>query len=212
MMVIEEVGKSVEEAVSKAVNNLGVKREQVEVEVIEEPAKGLFGLLGSKPARVRVTVIEQGSKDPADLAADFLQPIFDALDVAPLMEVRERDDYLHLDFNGQDLGVLIGRRGETLDALQYLVNLVVSKQISDNSRLVLDVGGYRRRREETLTSLAKRLAKKVKTTGRKVALEPMNPQERRVIHTALQDEPEIYTFSEGNEPFRKVVIALKKND
>lgn len=209
MKIAEKAGKTVDEAIEAALLDLGVERSRVNVEVLEEPAKkGIFGILGTRLARVRVSY----QSDPGELATEFLKRVCHAMDVEIQVEVRHRDEYWLVDILGKELGILIGRRGDTLEALQYLTNLAVAKQISERVRVIVDVEGYRKRREETLIRLAQRLADKVKRTGTKVALEPMNPHERRIIHTALQEESRISTYSEGEEPNRRVVIALKRRD
>ena len=126
------------------------------------------------------------------------------------IDIKEEDGTLFVNIESPDVGVVIGRRGETLDSLQYLTGLVVNKDSAQWTRVILDASGYRKRREESLVDLAKKKAQRVKHTKRKLSLEPMNPQERRIIHTALQDDPQVTTFSEGEEPYRRVVIALKK--
>lgn len=205
MKSIEIAAKTVESAVETALKELQVKREDVEVEVLEEPSKGLFGLIGSKMAKVRVTV----KKTAEDLALEFLTKVFKDMGLNVNMNTKKDNGYINISIKGPRLGILIGRRGETLDALQYLTNLVVNRKTEKRTNIILDVEGYRKRREETLNRLAKRLAEKVKRTGNKVMLEPMNPHERRIIHTALQNNADVTTYSEGKEPYRKVIIALK---
>nr|WP_152947686.1 RNA-binding cell elongation regulator Jag/EloR [Desulfofundulus thermobenzoicus] len=185
---------------------LGIDREDAEIEVLEEPSRGLFGILGSKPARVRVQVKDTPSRRTRDL----LGKLFGAMDLTVELNIEEKGNNLRVDIEGKDVGILIGRRGETLDALQYLVNLYVNKNQLSRCRVILDVEGYRRRREETLQKLAQKLADKAKQRGRNVVLEPMTSHERRIIHTALQGRDDIYTFSEGEEPYRKIVISPRK--
>jgi spoIIIJ-associated protein len=207
MRVAEKTGKTVEEAIIAGVLELAVDRDRVKVEVIEEPIKkGLFGLFGKRLARVRVSY----ENDPGMLASEFIHRICKAMGVNADTQMSKDGENWHVNITGPELGILIGRRGETLDALQYLTNLAVSKNLSERVRVIVDVEGYRQRREETLIRLAKRLSEKVKRTGIKVVLEPMNPHERRIIHTSLQDETRISTYSEGNDPNRRVVIALKR--
>ncbi|HEY8911491.1 MAG TPA: RNA-binding cell elongation regulator Jag/EloR [Desulfosporosinus sp.] len=207
MRVAEKTGKTVEEAITAGVLELGVDRALVKVEVIEEPAKkGLFGLFGKSLAKVRVSY----ENDPGVLATEFIHDICLTMGVNADTQVSKDGENWHVDINGPELGILIGRRGDTLDALQYLTNLAVSKKLSERVRVIVDVEGYRQRREETLVRLAKRLSEKVKRTGTRVVLEPMNPHERRIIHTSLQDETRISTFSEGADPNRRVVISLKR--
>jgi spoIIIJ-associated protein len=207
MRVAEKTGKTVEEAIAAGVLELGVDRNRVKIEVLEEPArKGLFGLFGTRLARVRISYED----DPGMLAADFIHKICQAMGVNANTQASKDGEHWHIDITGPELGILIGRRGDTLDALQYLTNLAVARKLSERVRLVVDVEGYRLRREETLVRLAKRLSEKVMRTGIRIVLEPMNPHERRIIHTSLQDEAKISTFSEGDDPNRRVVISLKR--
>lgn len=207
MTSLEKTGRTVEEALESALTELGVSRERVEYEILENPSKGLFGLIGAKPARVLVTVKEI---DPLEVAMTFLQSIFATMQLQVAVEKMTRDEHVILNLRGEDLGILIGKHGQTLDALQYLTNLAANRDAENKVRIVLDVEDYRKRRTETLSRLALRLADKVKRRGEKVALEPMSPHERKIIHVALQDDSRIVTYSEGDEPFRKVVIALKR--
>ncbi len=206
MRTTEARGRTVEEATSAALQELGVGRDQAEVEVLEEPAKALFGLIGGREARVKVTVKERKE----DVARRLIQDVATAIGMDVTITSRQDDEYLALDVRGDELGILIGRRGQALDALQYLVNLAAGRVSSERQRIVVDVEGYRRRREETLQRLAERLAEKVQRTGERTELEPMSAHERRVIHLALQDSPHVTTYSEGEEPFRKVIIEAKR--
>lgn len=207
MKVIESTGKTVDEAIAAGLAELGISRERAQVEVLQEPVKkGIFGLLGTTTARVRVLVQE----DPGETAVAFLEKVCQAMGVEAGFVVFQDGDFWHINISGPELGILIGRRGDTLEALQYITNLAVGRQIAERVRIIVDVEGYRQRREETLVRLAKRLSEKVKRTGGRVVLEPMNPHERRIIHTALQDESWVATFSEGEEPNRRVVISLKR--
>ncbi|MGI6119619.1 MAG: RNA-binding cell elongation regulator Jag/EloR [Desulfosporosinus sp.] len=203
MKVVERTGKTIEEAIVAGVLELGVDRNRVNIEVLEEPTKkGLFGLFGTSLARVRISYED----DPGVLAEDLIHKICKAMGVTVNTKVSKDGEYWHIDITGPDLGILIGRRGDTLDALQYLTNIAVSRKLSERVRLIVDVEGYRLRREETLVRLARRLSEKVKRTGTRVILEPMNPYERRIIHTSLQNETKISTISEGSDPYRHVVI------
>jgi spoIIIJ-associated protein len=204
--VVEKKGKTVDEAVGLALNELGVARESVEIEVLEEPSKGIFGLIGVRPARVKV-IYKEGNTQKA---VGLLKNIFECMNLGVNIQTREKEQELCLDLEGKDLGILIGRRGETLDALQYLVNLSVNKSRDQKKKIIIDIEGYRNRREETLQKLALKLADKAQQRGRNVVLEPMNSQERRIIHTALQGREDIYTFSEGEEPYRKIIISPRK--
>ncbi|NLI92879.1 MAG: protein jag [Peptococcaceae bacterium] len=209
MKVAEKTARTLDEAIEACLGELGVKRDQVSIEVLEEPGKkGLFGLFGSKMARVKVTYED----DAGTLACQFLKKLTAAMSVNADFEVFRRDEHVMINITGSDLGILIGRRGDTLESIQFLTNLAVAKKVSDKTRIIIDIEGYRKRREETLVKLAKRLADKVKKTGNRIVLEPMSPQERRIIHTALQNEWRISTFSEGEEPHRRVVISLKRSN
>ncbi|HML88820.1 MAG TPA: RNA-binding cell elongation regulator Jag/EloR [Methylomusa anaerophila] len=205
--VSEKTGRTIDEAIDNAINELGVSRDKIDYEVLEQPTKRLFGLIGSKLAKVRVTV---RAVDPIEVAEDFLNSMFDTMGIDVSMEKVAHDDYTVINIHGDDLGVLIGKHGQTLDALQYLTNLVANRDSEERCKIVLDVEEYRKRRADTLSRLAFRLADRVKRRGDRVVLEPMSPQERKVIHMALQNDNRIVTYSEGEEPFRKVVIALKK--
>jgi spoIIIJ-associated protein len=203
----EKTGKTIEEAIELALAELGVSRDRVDHEVLEVPSKGLFGFIGSKLAKVRVAI---RPIDPVDEATQFLKSVFKAMKVNVSMEKVTNDDHVVINLRGEDLGILIGKHGQTLDALQYLTNLAANRDADERSRIVLDVEDYRKRRAETLSRLAMRLADKVKRRGERVVLEPMSPQERKIIHMALQSDNRIMTYSEGDEPYRKVVIALKR--
>lgn len=206
MKVCEKSGKTVDEAVTLACAELGVNEEAVEIEVLEEPSKGLFGLIGNRLAKVKVTV----KATPVDKACVFLRQISDNMGLQVDLEIEDDPEVLKINFSGDDLGILIGRRGDTLDALQYLANLVANKKEEQRVRVVLDVEGYRKRREQTLQKLAMKLADKVRRRNQEVVLEPMNPHERRIIHTALQNNRYVYTTSQGEDPYRKIVIFPKK--
>ena len=206
MKCVEKTAKTVEEAVMAAVRELGIEREEAEIEVLEEPSRGILGFIGAKPARVRVSVKDT----PQKRAEELLQSVFRAMNLDVKMTCRTGEREILINVEGPEAGVLIGRRGETLDALQYLINLSVNKNFSEKKKVLIDVEGYRSRREETLQKLALKMAEKAKKKGKSIALEPMSSQERRIIHTALQGRNDIYTYSEGEEPFRKIVISPKK--
>jgi len=203
---IEKTGKTIEEAVDQALVELDATREEVEVEVLEEPSKGIFGFIKVKPARVKVIL----KNNPLKRASSLLKGIFQTMDLDVKINISENDKTIFINLEGPDLGILIGRRGETLDALQYLVNLSVNKNQEIRKKIIIDIEGYRNRREKTLQRLALKLADKARQRGRNVVLEPMSSQERRIIHTALQGREDIYTFSEGEEPYRKIIISPKK--
>ncbi|MDR1538204.1 MAG: protein jag [Clostridiales bacterium] len=201
---IEKTGKTVDEAVQEALKALRSSREDTEITVLDQGARGILGF-GSKPARVLVKI----KFDPEKLAKNFLREIAAAMNLPLTVTTALKDKQLMINLAGDDMGILIGKRGQTLDSLQYLVNLVVNKGEAPYINVTLDTENYRQRRKETLESLAVNLAKKVKATRKNVVLEPMNPYERRIIHAALQNSRFVTTYSEGVEPFRYVVIANK---
>ncbi|MFO7171749.1 MAG: RNA-binding cell elongation regulator Jag/EloR [Bacillota bacterium] len=205
MRSVERSGRTVEEAVASALAELGVDRSRVEVEVLDEGRPGLFGLLGARKAVVRVTVRETR----AERVARFLQEVCRAMGVEARIQTEEAEGYLRVTLSGRDMGLLIGRHGQTLDALQFLANAVANK-VEPGPRVLLDVEGYRQRREETLQRLARRLAERVRRTGQRYALEPMPAQERRIIHLALAGHPYVTTVSEGEEPHRRVVLVPRR--
>lgn len=202
---IEKSAKSVQEAIDAALIELNANRENVEVEILDEGAKGIFGLIGSKQARVRVTLKETGGEK----AKKFLLDLFSKMKVNADVSVEEKDDSILIKIEGEDIGIVIGRRGETLDSLQYLTSLVVNKSKENYKRVVIDIENYRQKREETLVKLANKLADRVMKYKKNITLEPMNPYERRVIHSSLQNHKYVQTYSIGDEPNRKVIITLK---
>lgn len=205
--VVEKTGKTVEEALVAAMEELDVTEDCISYEVLEEPTKGFLGIIGVKPARIKVTVRDLL---PLEKAEVFLREIFRQMKLTLTVEHSEQEDGHVFNLIGSDLGILIGKHGQTLDALQYLTNLAANKGLAeDKVRIIIDVENYRSRREETLRRLALRLADRVRHSGEKIILEPMNRHERKVIHTALQDNRRVVTYSDGEEPYRKVVIDLK---
>lgn len=202
---LEKQGKTVEEAVELALAELGLGADQVEITVLEEPSKGFLGILGGRPARVKVVA----KPDPFQIVNQFLQGVCRRMGAEITVSQQQREENVELLIDGENLGLLIGKHGQTLNSLQYLANVVYNRNATEHARILLDVGGYRARREEALQKLAERLAEKAKRTGRRVILEPMSAQERRIIHSTLQADKQIVTYSEGEEPYRKVVIALK---
>jgi len=207
MTSVEKSGKTIEEAVALALSELGVSQDRIDYEVLEAPSKGFLGLIGTKLAKVRVTI---KAVDPLTVANDFLENIFSLMGLAVKIEIIEKQDNTIFNIHGNDLGILIGKHGQTLDALQYLTNLTANRDAESKVRIVLDVEEYRQRRADTLTRLAMRMADNVKRRGEKMVLEPMSSNERKIIHMALQNDQRIVTYSEGEEPYRKIVIALKR--
>ncbi len=209
MKYVVKTSRSLEEAIAEALAELNAKESEVEVEIIEEPAKGLFGLIGSKEAKVKVTL----KNDPEETADKFLENVLRGMGIIALHEIELKDDTMFAEINhisSSDMGILIGKRGNTLDSLQYLLSLAVNKDRDSYVKVVLDTEGYRKKREETLVKLAKKMADKALYSKRPVKLEPMNPYERRIIHSALQGVNGVTTYSEGNEPYRRVVITSSK--
>ncbi len=201
---VEITARTVQEAVALALEELGADSEDVDIEVLEEGSKGLFGI-GSKDARVRVSF----RSSPSDEAYNYLKHILSLMNMDVEIEKSEDEDTIMLRVTGNDSGIIIGRRGETLDALQYLTSLAVNKQSGEYKRIIIDIENYRQKREETLIRLANRLANKVARYRRSITLEPMNPYERRIIHASLQDDGRVQTHSIGEDPNRKVVITPK---
>lgn len=207
MKTIEMTGKTVEEALKHALDELKLTKDKVDVEVIDEGSKGLFNLIGTKPAKVKVTK----KLDVLDDAKTFLINVLSSMNIKSDIDIKEENDIIKINLKGPNMGLVIGYRGETLDSLQYLVSLVINKNHENPyKKVVLDAENYRHKREETLIKLAQKTAYKVKKYGRPYKLEPMNPYERRIIHSALQEYTDINTYSEGEEPFRRIIISLKK--
>lgn len=247
--IIEKSGKTVEDALQAALDELKVGAEDVEIEILESPSKGIFGFFGAKPAKIRVTLKEKISPEPEkisevveetaqtgiipevaeekietpevennfdkseviDRAKKFLSEVFSAMNIEVEINSAEDENDVLLDLTGKNLGILIGKHGQTLDSLQYLTNLAANK-IDAPQRLhfILDVENYRQRRAETLHKLAKSVAEKAIRTRQPVKLEPMNRHERRVIHTALQNNKRVETHSSGEEPYRYIIVSPKK--
>ena len=207
MDFIEISAKTVNDAITEACQKFTVTSDKLEYTVVDEGSSGFLGI-GARPAVIKAKV----KSSVADKAKDFLKEVFDAMNLVVVIDVKYDEDNKNLDIelSGDEMGVLIGKRGQTLDSLQYLVSLVVNKDVDEYIRVKVDTENYRKRRKETLENLAKNIAYKVKRTKRSVSLEPMNPYERRIIHSALQNDRYVTTHSEGEEPFRRVVVTLKK--
>ena len=240
MSTIETTGKTIEDAVRSGLVRLGRMKNEVDIEVLEEPKSGFFGF-GSKPAKVRITEKEgvptvptmesqpaavekpvaPAAAEPAANAADaaeeaaakakaFLQEVLKNMGIDVVIEKMIKSDKVLLHLHGKNLGILIGKHGQTLDALQYLTNLTTNQGETTRHFIMLDVENYRHRREETLKQLAIRLANRVKKNGDRVVLEPMNGYERKIIHVTLQNDPQVRTESEGQDPYRHVVIYYQE--
>ncbi|MGE5329960.1 MAG: RNA-binding cell elongation regulator Jag/EloR [Deltaproteobacteria bacterium] len=202
---VEKTGKSIDEAITLAIEEMDVKREDVDIEIIDEGNKGLFGLLGSKQAKVKVSIKQK----ECNKAKSFLEEVFKKMDLDVDIIINETEDEIDIDLQGKNMGVIIGRRGETLDALQYLTSIIANKGQVKYKKVLIDTENYRKKREETLVILANRIAERAITMKKSITMEPMNPYERRIIHSTLQNNKYIETYSVGDEPNRKVVIALK---
>ena len=209
-MIREAIGVGETEvlALEDAKRQLGIdESEIVEFEVIQRAEKKKFGLFGGAPAKVKITL----KAGPAETAEEFLSNVLKNMKLESVsINKKEIENGVEFDLEGENVGFVIGRRGETLDALQYLTSLVVNKGKTNYIRVKLDTEDYRRRRKETLENLARGIAYKVKKTRKPVVLEPMNPYERRIIHSALQGNKYVETVSEGEEPYRHVVVKLKR--
>ncbi len=202
---VEITAKTVDEAIEKAVSQLKLDRSNIKVEVLDSGSKGIFGI-GAKDAVVRVTA----DVNLEERAKTFLDDVFFAMGMKVDFDIVREGKVMKINLIGDNLGIIIGKRGDTLDSLEHLTNLCVNKGDVDYVKVVLDVENYRARREQTLTKLAKNLAATVVRTGKKITLEPMHSNERRIIHAILQSHPDVETYSVGEEPNRKVVIATKK--
>ena len=233
MEYVEFTGKTVDDAITEACRNFTITSDRLEYEVIEKGTGGIFGF-AAKPAVIKARVFDpnapkeevnkpeekavERSSDKKDEVAfipaadpkEFLGKVFEAMNMKVNISVETVDNEMNIDLSGEDMGVLIGKRGQTLDSLQYLTSIVVNKGRKEYIRVKVDTENYRSRRKETLENLAKNLAYKAKRTKNPVSLEPMNPYERRIIHSALQNDKYVTTHSEGEDPFRKVIITPVK--
>lgn len=207
MEYIEVSAKTIDDAITEACQKFSVTSDRLEYEVIDEGSTGFLGI-GSRAAVIKAKV----KSSVKDTARTFLNDIFEAMNLTVVIDIKydEIEHFMEIDLQGDEMGVLIGKRGQTLDSLQYLTSLVVNKDVENYIRVKVDTENYRKRRKDTLENLAKNIAFKVKRTKRPVSLEPMNPYERRIIHSALQNDRYVVTHSEGDEPYRRVVVTLKK--
>lgn len=243
MKTIEEQGKTVDEAINKALQQLQASRDQVSVEILDEGSRGLFGIMGTKPAKVRVNLslgasFQAGGSLPQEATSEIepsqekeeskkyseenvqhiiskakqaLQVILERLQIEYSVEVKKREDQILLNIHCDNENFLIGRRGTTLDAIQYLVNRIANKHAEEKIQVVLDTSNYRVNRKQRLQRLALRLSRRVKMTGKPVTVAPMNPHDRRIIHLTLQDDPAIKTLSRGSGFMRRVIISSNKS-
>ncbi|MEC0093773.1 RNA-binding cell elongation regulator Jag/EloR [Paenibacillus macquariensis] len=221
-------GKTVEVAVNRGLAQLGVSQDRVSVNILSQPSKGFLGLIGVREAKVELTLLPEVSPepvvgtmtsssesvrpvdgDPYAAAVKFILDVGRSMGLEVTVDVQHTRDATTLHIFGPDLGLMIGRRGQTLDSLQYLANIVANRVSSSYVRIILDAENFRERRKKTLEELADRLAGRVIRSHKEVVLEPMSPQERKVIHARLQDHKVVNTYSKGEEPNRRVVISLK---
>ena len=210
MEYMEFSAKTVNDAITNACQHFTVASDKLDYEVVEEGSSGFLGI-NAKKAVIKARVKEE-KVSIEDKAKSFLNDVLGAMDITAVIDTKyiEEESTLEIVLNGEDMGILIGKRGQTLDSLQYLVSMVVNKESEEYIRVKVDTENCRERRKLTLENLAKNIAFKVKRTKRSVSLEPMNPYERRIIHSALQNDKYVTTHSEGEEPYRKVVVTLKK--
>lgn len=201
---IEKTAKSIDDAVNAALSELGVTKEDAQIEIVEEGAKGFLGI-GAKDAKVIVSIKDE----PVFYAKRFLRDLFASMKMDVQIDASYHDHVLDINLSGEHMGIIIGKRGDTLDSIQYLTSLVVNHESEEYIKVSIDTENYRQKRTDALEQLAKRLEQKVSKSGKKYTLEPMNPYERRVIHAALQDSETVTTYSVGEDPYRKVVIASK---
>ncbi|KIL39626.1 DNA-binding protein [Gordoniibacillus kamchatkensis] len=198
-------GKSIQDAVKAGLQQLGATEDRVRMTVIEQPVKGLFGLFGAKDAKVELELIP----DPLEEAASFLRSMLDTMNVPASLDIVRNKEGADFQLSGPELGIVIGKRGQTLDAIQYLTNIVANRYSDSHVKIVIDAEQFRDRRRKTLEELAYRLASRVVKTRKEVILEPMTASERKIIHSELQNHPRVKTYSKGDEPNRRVVITLK---
>ena len=211
MKSLEIRSKSKEEAIEKAIKELNVNLEDLEIEVLENPTKGFLGFLGAKEGLYKFTVIDPEVKTEVDIAKEFVENILKNSNVDAELNVNQQGNLIKVDIKGKDASSLIGRRGETLDSIQLLTGLALNK-INKNSsmRVLVDIENYRAKREESLVRYAHKVAREVAKTKKTKKLDYMNPYERRIIHSALQNDKYVSTYSEGNDPYRRLVIEYIK--
>jgi len=203
---VTATGQTVEEAVKSALAQLQTSKDRTDIDIIDEGKKGIFGIFGSRPAVVKVTVII----DPIEEAKKFLTQVSEQMGAPAEIEIKREGKHVHFIMTGEKIALLIGKRGQTLNSLQYLTQLVINRFSNQYLTVILDAEDYRKRRNETLVQLAHRLAGKALKSGKDVTLEPMPSYERKVIHAALSDNKRVKTFSDGSEPHRYIVISPAK--
>ena len=209
MDTMEFKAKTVADALTEATMQLGIPSEKLDYEIIDEGSNGFLGIFNVRQAVIRVSL----KKSLVEVTQKFCDELFAAMKVETKVTIdfKEEEGVMDIELEGPDMGILIGKRGQTLDSLQYLISLYVNKENDSYVRVKLDTENYRERRKVTLEKLARKISFSVKKSRKAIALEPMNPYERRIIHSALQNDRYVFTKSEGEEPYRKVVIMLKKD-
>lgn len=208
MKSIDIIGKTYEEALKNGLEKLEAKEEDVDIEILENGSKGFLNLIGSKPTKIKITL----KKNNVDKAREFLEKLIDYMGIDAKIEIIENDSQININIKGKSVGTIIGHGGETLDSLQYLVFLIINKgNNKEFKRVELDAENYRQKKQDNLKALAERTAYKVKKSGRPYKLEPMNPYERRIIHLALENVEGIRSYSDGAEPYRRVIVDIKKD-
>jgi spoIIIJ-associated protein len=215
--ILEIKSKSIEDAITNALEQLSVSREDIEVEVIENPVKGFLGLIGNKDGKYRITVIEKEEPkvekeiSEVDVAREFVENIINNLKIDATVDITKEKNVIKVNISGKDAACLIGRRGETLDSIQFLAGLALNKVKKDShSKILIDIESYRAKRAESLVRYANKVAREVAKTKKTKKLDYMNPYERRIIHSTLQNNKYVNTYSEGIDPYRRLVIEYKK--
>ena len=215
--ILEIKSKSIEDAITNALEQLSVSREDIEVEVIENPVKGFLGLIGNKDGKYRITVIEKEEPkvekeiSEVDVAREFVENIINNLKIDATVDITKEKNVIKVNISGKDAACLIGRRGETLDSIQFLAGLAWNKVNKDShSKILIDIESYRAKRAESLVRYANKVAREVAKTKKTKKLDYMNPYERRIIHSTLQNNKYVNTYSEGIDPYRRLVIEYKK--
>ena len=201
-MKITEEGKTPQEAIEKVIKKLGVSRDQIKVEIVEKGSKGIFGLM-SKPAKIEVTVSNNGIEYKAK---NFIEKILEYMDFPSALNVKREKELVIFEISGKNTGLLIGKKGQTLEALQHIFDRFLDREGDKGVKILIDIEGYREKRDEALRNLALRIANKVKSTGVPSSMTPMNPKERRVVHMALDGDKGVKTVSKGNGTFRRIVV------
>jgi len=214
MDFFETEGKTVEEAIDRACQEFNLPEERLDIEILSNGSTGLFGLMGMRKAKIKASLKEitsENNEDKLEHAKKTLEEILVRINAGATVNAEDIGDKILLDINGDGSGLLIGRRGRTLDALQHIVDKIVNRSSEDRKRIVIDTEGYRERRIESLKDLALKLGEKVKKFGKPVSIPPLNAHDRRIIHMALQDDDQLVTRSKGNGPFRGMVVSAKKD-